>query len=95
MAESLEHKFKVVSVQPEVIIINQNTDSEEIDISPIVPSPVRKIIDKIDLPKVVEEFYQEVSTALANKDLTWEAELEVGLEYFGASLKAKIKVAPK
>ncbi len=95
MNNSERPEFKVVSLQPEIVVINKRTDSEEIEISPILPSPVKKIIDKIDLQKLLDGFYQEVSEALEDKNLTWEAELEVGIEYFGTGLKAKIKISPK
>ncbi|WP_293162408.1 hypothetical protein [Okeania sp. SIO2C9] len=47
-----------------------------------------------DLSELVDKVYEEFSRACEKPNLTWEAELELGME-FGVKFTAKLKIAPK
>lgn len=47
-----------------------------------------------DLSELVDKVYDEFSQACKKRNLTWEAELELGME-FGVKFTAKLKIAPK
>jgi hypothetical protein len=49
---------------------------------------------KVPLSETLDRFCQEISQSLENKNLKWEAELELGVE-FGFTIKTKIKISPK
>ncbi len=47
-----------------------------------------------DLSELVDKVYEEFSQACEKRNLTWEAELELGME-FGVKFTAKLKITPK
>ncbi len=93
-----EKKLKVVSLQPKVIFTEKSepekvTESaeEEVILAPFMIDE-EQVIE--DLSELVDKVYDEFSRACEKRNLTWEAELELGME-FGVKFTAKLKIAPK
>ncbi|GGA25038.1 hypothetical protein [Okeania sp. KiyG1] len=93
-----EKKLKVVSLQPKVIFTQKSepervTESveEEVILAPFMIDE-EQVIE--DLSELVDKVYDEFSQACKKRNLTWEAELELGME-FGVKFTAKLKIAPK
>jgi hypothetical protein len=49
---------------------------------------------KVAISEILDRFYNEVSQSLEDKNLKWEAEIELGID-FGFAVKTKIKISPK
>jgi hypothetical protein len=49
---------------------------------------------KVTISEILDRFYKEVSQNLEDKNLKWEAEIELGID-FGFAVKTKIKISPK
>ncbi|MDJ0517099.1 MAG: hypothetical protein QNJ74_12880 [Trichodesmium sp. MO_231.B1] len=93
-----EKKLKVVSLQPKVVFSQKSeqekvTESaeEEVILAPFMIDE-EQVIE--DLSELVDKVYEEFSRACEKRNLTWEAELELGME-FGVKFTAKLKIAPK
>ena len=93
-----EKKLKVVSLQPKVVFSQKSeqekvTESaeEEVILAPFMIDE-EQVIE--DLSELVDKVYDEFSRACEKRNLTWEAELELGME-FGVKFTAKLKIAPK
>ncbi len=93
-----EKKLKVVSLQPKVVFSQKSeqekvTESaeEEVILAPFMIDE-EQVIE--DLSELVDKVYDEFSRACEKRNLTWEAELELGME-FGVKFTAKLKITPK
>ncbi|WP_293337232.1 hypothetical protein [Microcoleus sp. CAWBG58] len=93
-----EKKLKLVSLQPKVVFIGkseqvESTDSveEEVILAPFMLDS-EQVIE--NLSELVDKVYEEFSQACEKHNLTWEAELELGME-FGVKFTAKLKIVPK
>ncbi len=93
-----EKKLKVVSLQPKVVFSQKSeqekvTESaeEEVILAPFMIDE-EQVIE--DLSELVDKVYEEFSRACEKRNLTWEAALELGME-FGVKFTAKLKIAPK
>lgn len=94
-----EKKLKVVSLQPKVVFTQKSeqqkeaTESveEEVILAPFMIDE-EQVIE--DLSELVNKVYEEFSRACEKRNLTWEAELELGME-FGVKFAAKLNIAPK
>ena len=94
-----EKKLKVVSLQPKVVFIKkseqelESTESveEEVILAPFMLDG-EQVIE--DLSELVDKVYEEFSQACEKRNLKWEAELELGME-FGIKFTAKLKIVPK
>lgn len=92
-------KLKLISLPPKVIFVNNNkpeilsnqSDEESVIIAPFLINQ-EDIIE--DLGELIDKVYQEFNQACKDRNLTWEAELELGME-FGIKFTAKLKIAPK
>jgi hypothetical protein len=49
---------------------------------------------KVAISDIIDRFCTEVSQSLEDKNLKWEAEIELGVD-FGFAVKTKIKISPK
>ncbi len=93
-----EKKLKVVSLQPKVVF-SQKSESEQVTESAeeeVILAPFMIDEEQVieDLSELVDKVYEEFSRACEKRNLTWEAELELGME-FGVKFTAKLKIAPK
>jgi len=99
-----EQKLRVVSLQPKVIYIKniepevesgesveRELAEEEVILLPFMLDG-EKVIE--DLSELVGKVYEEFSQACQKRNLNWEAELELGME-FGVKFTAKLKIFPK
>jgi len=94
-----EEKLKIVSLQPKIVFVSTNEQKseptevleEEIILAPFLIDQDRAIEN---LSKLVDKVYNEFEQACENKNLKWEAELELGME-LGIKFTAKLKLAPK
>jgi hypothetical protein len=93
-----EKKLKIVSLQPKVVFFKtseqvESTESveEEVILAPFMLDR-EQVIE--DLSQVVDKVYEEFSQACEKRNLNWEAELELGME-FGIKFTAKLKIIPK
>ncbi len=101
MSESYEseRKLKIVSLPPKVVVINKierevesrGSVEEEIILAPFGLDE-EKAVEK--LGELIDKVYEEFSQACENRNLNWEAELELGME-FGVKFTAKLKIFPK
>jgi hypothetical protein len=94
-----EQKLRVVSLSPEVVVINKierEVESSEPVEEQVILAPF--IIDREqvieDISELIDKVYEEFSKACENRNLNWEAELELGME-FGVKFTAKLKIFPK
>lgn len=98
-ASQPEKKLKIVSLQPKVVFIEKTKTAieepeiieEEVILAPFLMDE-EKVIENIS--ELIDKVYDEFSQACARKNLVWEAELELGME-FGVKFTAKLKIAPK
>jgi hypothetical protein len=93
-----EKKLKIVSLQPKVVFFKtseqvESTKSveEEVILAPFMLDG-EQVIE--DLSQLVDKVYEEFSQACEKRNLNWEAELELGME-FGIKFTAKLKIIPK
>ncbi|HAZ49179.1 MAG TPA: hypothetical protein DDW76_36710 [Cyanobacteria bacterium UBA11369] len=92
-----EKKLKVVSLQPKVVFVKKSeqeaTESveEEVILAPFMLDGEQAIED---LSELVDKVYEEFSQACEKRNLKWEAELELGMQ-FGVKFTAKLKIVPK
>ena len=94
-----EKKLKVVSLQPKVVFVRtseqqaESTESveEEVILAPFMLDG-EQVIE--NLSQLVDTVYEEFSQACEKRNLNWEAELELGME-FGVKFTAKLKIVPK
>jgi hypothetical protein len=93
-----EKKLKIVSLQPKVVFFKtseqvESTESveEEVILAPFMLDR-EQVIE--DLSQVVDKVYEEFSQACEKRNLNWEAELELGME-FGIKFTAKLKIIHK
>jgi hypothetical protein len=94
-----EKKLKVVSLQPKVVFVKtseqqvESTESveEEVILAPFMLDG-EQVIE--NLSQLVDTVYEEFSQACEKRNLNWEAELELGME-FGVKFTAKLKIIPK
>jgi hypothetical protein len=94
-----EKKLKVVSLQPKVVFVKtseqqvESTESveEEVILAPFMLDG-EQVIE--NLSQLVDTVYEEFSQACEKRNLNWEAELELGME-FGVKFTAKLKIVPK
>lgn len=89
-----EPTLKVVSLQPKVIYLKkseQDVVEEEVILAPFMLDE-EKVIE--DISELVDKVYDEFSKACEKRNLNWEAELELGME-FGVKFTAKLKIFPK
>lgn len=93
--------LKVISLNPNLALVNTTKpikldDSTEEEMEEVIVAPF--LLDKEqaieDISELVDTVYQKFSEACEKKDLNWEAELELGLE-FGVTFLAKLKISPK
>jgi hypothetical protein len=49
---------------------------------------------KVAINEILDRFCNEISQTLEDKNLKWEAEIELGVD-FGFTVKTKIKISPK
>ncbi|GEM_PF-5100824 len=92
-------KLKVISLEPKVVIVNNNQseiESSQSDEDSVILAPfLLNQEDMIeDLGELIDKVYNEFNQACESRNLTWEAELELGME-FGVKFTAKLKIAPK
>lgn len=92
-----EKKLKLVSLQPKVVFIGKSEQAEstisveeEVILAPFMLDS-EQVIE--NLSELVDKVYEEFSQACEKRNLTWEAELELGME-FGIKFTAKLKIAP-
>lgn len=101
MEESMKtgKTLRVVSLEPKIILIKQeasedlkerSSSTEEVIIAPFLIDEEKALEDISELVDVV---YQKFSEACDKRNLSWEAELEIGME-FGVRFSAKLKIAP-
>ncbi|MCC3527800.1 MAG: hypothetical protein JGK21_05350 [Microcoleus sp. PH2017_22_RUC_O_B] len=96
-----EKKLKVVSLQPKVVFVKTSEqqveskesveEEEEVILAPFMLDG-EQVIE--DLSQLVDKVYEEFSQACEKRNLNWEAELELGME-FGVKFTAKLKIIPK
>jgi excinuclease UvrABC helicase subunit UvrB len=88
-----EPTLKVVSLQPNVIYLKKSEQDveEEVILAPFMLDE-EKVIE--DISELVDKVYDEFSKACEKRNLNWEAELELGME-FGVKFTAKLKIFPK
>ena len=95
-------KLKVVSLEPKIIVVQQNDVSQStkksnkneddyVILAPFFIDP-EKTID--DLSQLIDKVHDEFDNACKKLNLKWEAELELGME-FGVKFTAKLKISPK
>jgi hypothetical protein len=94
-----EKKLKVVSLQPKVVFVKtseQQVESKESVEEEVILAPFMLDGEQVieDLSQLVDKVYEEFSQACENRNLNWEAELELGME-FGVKFTAKLKIIPK
>ncbi|XZN98620.1 MAG: hypothetical protein ACM65K_10260 [Microcoleus sp.] len=96
-----EKKLKVVSLQPKVKVVFVKTSEQQVESTESVQEEVilapfmldgEQVIE--DLSQLVDKVYEEFSQACEKRNLNWEAELELGME-FGVKFTAKLKIIPK
>jgi hypothetical protein len=94
-----EKKLKIISLEPQVIVVNQ--DKSKIESSPssedsviMAPFLINQEDMIEDLGELIDKVYNEFNSACESRNLTWEAELELGME-FGVKFTAKLKISPK
>lgn len=94
-----EKKLKLVSLEPKVVFVNKREpevvssepDEESVILPPFFIDEERAIED---LGELVDKVCDEFSQACEKRNLDWEAELELGME-FGVKFTAKLKIFPK
>ncbi|WP_377476089.1 MAG: hypothetical protein P2A85_25225 [Microcoleus anatoxicus] len=94
-----EKKLKVVSLQPKVVFVKtseQQVESKESVEEEVILAPFMLDGEQVieDLSQLVDKVYEEFSQACEKRNLNWEAELELGME-FGVKFTAKLKIIPK
>jgi hypothetical protein len=94
-----EKKLKVVSLQPKVVVVKtseQQVESKESVEEEVILAPFMLDGEQVieDLSQLVDTVYEEFSQACEKRNLNWEAELELGME-FGVKFTAKLKIIPK
>lgn len=96
-----QKKLKIVSLEPKVTIVQQNSnDSEKLkgdkDENAVIVAPIwvdkEKVIE--DISELIDTVYEEFNQACTKKNLDWTAELELGME-FGVKFTARLSIAPK
>ncbi|MBW4652035.1 MAG: hypothetical protein KME20_03105 [Kaiparowitsia implicata GSE-PSE-MK54-09C] len=89
-------KLRVISLNPNVVVlhkaelIHSDDITEEVIIAPFLLDE-DKVID--DISELVGTVYEKFSEACGKRNLNWEAELELGLE-FGVKFSARLKISP-
>ena len=89
-------KLKVISLNPNVVVLNKDNQvlsddvTEEVIIAPLLIDEDKAIEDISELVDIV---YDKFSQACEKRNLNWEAELELGLE-FGVKFSARLKISP-
>ncbi len=96
-----QKKLKIVSLEPKVTIIQQNSNDSEKPQSDnnenaVIVAPIflnkEKVIE--DIGELIDKVYEEFNQACTKKNLDWTAELELGME-FGVKFTARLSIAPK
>ena len=92
-----DQQIKVVSSQQKNTFIS----IEEGDFKPddkldeeIVSAPFVENIER-SLKEIVDKVYTELSSICEERDLKWEAELDLSLIVMGIRTSAKVKISPK
>lgn len=94
-----EKKLKLISLEPKIVIVDQNKSdiqSPQSDDQPVIIAPLMFNQEDMieDLGELIDKVYNEFNQACEKRNLTWEAELELGME-FGVKFTAKLKISPK
>lgn len=92
-----EKKLRIVSLEPKVIIIKKSESKIDLDetIEEDFAAPwfdEEQVIE--DVSALVGIVYEKFNEACKDKNLNWEAELELGME-FGVKFTTKLKLFPK
>ena len=89
-------KLKIISLEPKAVLINSNNESVDINEDSVIVAPFfvdrEEVIE--NLSELIETVYNEFYSACKTRNLNWEAELELGME-FGVKFTAKLKILPK
>ena len=89
-------KLKIISLEPKAVLINSNNESVDINEDSVIVAPFfvdrEEVIE--NLSELIETVYNEFDSACKTRNLNWEAELELGME-FGVKFTAKLKISPK
>lgn len=90
-------KLRVISLNPNVVVLNRVDQTQSDDITEeVIIAPFFLDEDKVieDISELVDTVYEKFSEACEKRDLNWEAELELGME-FGVKFSARLKISPK
>jgi hypothetical protein len=90
-------KLKVISLSPNVVVLNRTDQTQSDDVTEeVIFAPFFIDEDKVieDISELVGTVYEKFSEACEKRNLDWEAELELGME-FGVKFSAKLKISPK
>jgi hypothetical protein len=94
---SERRKLKVISLNPNVVVLNRADQSQSEDvIEEVIIAPFFIDEDKAieDISELVGTVHEKFAEACEKRNLNWEAELELGLE-FGVKFAARLKISPK
>jgi len=89
-------KLRIISLEPRTIFLKEQDDTvDEISDESFAASILFDRDEAIeDLSELVNTVYEKFSEACEKRNLKWEAELELGME-FGIKFAAKLKLSPK
>lgn len=93
-----EPKLRVVSLPRQVVVVKSEREvktggsvEEEVILAPFLIDQGQVIED---LSELIGKVHEKFSQACETRNLNWEAELELGME-FGVKFTAKLKIFPK
>jgi hypothetical protein len=89
-------KLRVISLNPNVVVLNKVEQIQSDDTTgEVIIAPFFLDEDKVidDISELVDTVYEKFSEACEKRNLNWEAELELGLE-FGVKFSARLKISP-
>lgn len=72
-------------------IVEKSDSDKSLDLRGLGPSASDI---KVAISEIIDRLCNEVSQNLEDKNLKWEAEIELGID-FGFTVKTKIKISPK
>ena len=72
-------------------VASSESDEDEVILAPFMMDEEQAIEDLSDL---IDKVHAEFSKACEKRNLNWEAELELGME-FGVKFAAQLKISPK
>ena len=104
MSDNLQptQKLKIVSLEPKIVFVQRDdlsrnteksgeSEDESVILAPLFIDPEQAIDD---LSQLIDKVHDEFNNSCKKRNLEWEAELELGME-FGVKFTAKLKISPK